>query len=443
MFKVAFDGGTFPLADVQENPAQYVKHLERAKITPGYAVCLCETGSVPLQLVIRRYGSLLHLAGWPEDGHRHKIGCAFHKDPRASKVAANGDSKAAIIATPVGLNVRLDASLTVREATTGSRGSPSQPTGRVSRRSATLLAFLQTVWCEAGLNQWSGVNPARHWGECNAQLLAEIGTATINGADAQNVLHIMRRFDEADRTAINAEFDAFIARLATDGKSTRRGLVIGEVNELAPTQYGHSLSLRQSARKYYATSSLIKHASHTWPHAWRAIGDRAARVVALLLVERTKKGHLKLVDLAAMLWSSAFIPCDSIHEVAMANRLVAERRSFLKPVRMAPEDAMLPDFVLRDTEIETHIEVYGMNGMPAYEARKVEKRAIRLARQIPAVEWNVDDALHATDIPDPPGHPQPDALRVVAVRSQWSPRFCPPMASGAAGASERHQAAGR
>lgn len=66
---------------------------------------------------------------------------------------------------------------------------------------------------------------------------------------------------------------------------------------------------------------------------------------------------MKVVDLAAMLCSHAFIPCDSIHEVAMANRLVAERRDFIKPVRMLDGDDMLPDFVLRDTATETHIEV--------------------------------------------------------------------------------------
>jgi hypothetical protein len=79
MSQVSFDGGTFPLDDVQESPARYVKRLERAKVTPGYAVCLCATHVAPLQLVIRRYGSLLHLAGWPDDGHRHADGAPFIK----------------------------------------------------------------------------------------------------------------------------------------------------------------------------------------------------------------------------------------------------------------------------------------------------------------------------------------------------------------------------
>ncbi|TGP40238.1 DUF1173 family protein [bacterium M00.F.Ca.ET.228.01.1.1] len=400
MFNVSFDGGTFPLSDVQENPARYVKRLERAKVTPGYATCECVTRSAPLQLVIRRYGSLLHLAGWPDDGHRHQRGCAFFKDPNVAKPVSGSDAKAAILATPTGLNVKLDASLTLRESTTGSRGSPATPSNRASRRSASLLAFLQTLWAEAALNQWTGTATSRHWGQCNAQLLAEVGTALINGTNAQDVLHIMRRYDEADRAAINAEFDAFIGRLGGNNGTTRRGLVIGEINEVMTTQYGHALSLRQSARKYYASTTLIDHAARTYPHAWRALGDRTARVIALLLVERTPKGHLKLVDLAAMLCSRAFLPCDSMPEVAMANRLVAEGRDFQKPVRLNDGDDMLPDFVLRDTPIDTHVEVYGMNGVEHYEARKEQKRALRSARQIPVVEWNVDrEVLEAVRLP--------------------------------------------
>ncbi|TCG02013.1 hypothetical protein BZM27_54280, partial [Paraburkholderia steynii] len=34
-------------------------------------------------------------------------------------------------------------------------------------------------------------------------------------------------------------------------------------------------------------------------------------------------------------------------------------------------------FILRDTDPETHIEVYGMNGVASYEARKREKQALR------------------------------------------------------------------
>jgi hypothetical protein len=108
------------------------------------------------------------------------------------------------------------------------------------------------------------------------------------------------------------------------------------------------------------------------------------------------------VDLAALLCSSAFLPCDSIHEVAMANRLVAERRVFEKPIRMTEGDEMLPDFVLLDTRPATHVEVYGMNGLASYEHRKAQKQALRHAQGIPAIEWNVDrESLSQIALPLP------------------------------------------
>jgi len=167
------------------------------------------------------------------------------------------------------------------------------------------------------------------------------------------------------------------------------------------TPYGRSLTLRQSAKRYYCNSELLALAEKRYSHAMRALGDRDARVVVVLVIERTPKGHHVVVDLAAMLCSAAYITCDSIHEVAMANRLVTNRRSFDKPIRLAEGAEMLPDFVLNDTSEPTHIEVYGMNGMAKYEARKREKQRLRAARGIQAIEWDID-ATALADIRFPP-----------------------------------------
>ncbi|MBC8640746.1 DUF1173 family protein [Caballeronia sp. EK] len=83
------------------------------------------------------------------------------------------------------------------------------------------------------------------------------------------------------------------------------------------------------------------------------VGDANARIVALAVIERTKEGKLRIVDIALQLCNSSFIPCDSSYEVAMANRLVEERRRFTKPLRLETGDTLLPDFRLtghRDTD---------------------------------------------------------------------------------------------
>jgi hypothetical protein len=401
MADVSFSGIRVSLADVQEHPSRHARALERAKVTPGYALCHCREHA-PRKLVIRRYGSLFHLAGWPDDGVHHGEGCDFRKDVQ-NQTSGSNDSTAAIIAGPDGLNVRLDASLMQRDALTSSaRTRKVTGSARASRRSAPLLAFIQALWHSAGLTSWAGASMARGWGAVNSMLLAGLGeNARINGAAADDTLHIMRRYEESGRDAINAEFDAFIGKITNDGNTSRRALMLGEIGEVATTQYGYSITLRQRKQRYFTSTQLVERVQKSYSHAWRALGEQSARVIGLLLVERTTKGHLRVVDLAAMLCSTAFLPCDSIHEVAMSNRLVAERRVFEKPVRLQPEDDMLPDFVLLDTRPPTHIEVYGMNGLASYERRKKEKQRLRAERCIPAVEWNIErDNL--TDVSLPP-----------------------------------------
>ncbi|MEM5314145.1 DUF1173 family protein [Paraburkholderia sp. JHI869] len=401
MFEVSFDGERVPLTEVQEHPARFARRLERAKVVPGFAQCHCRTDA-PRRLVIRRYGSRFHLAGWPDDGVHHAEGCDFQKKP-GTDTALGPDSLSAIIAGPAGLNVRLDVSLVQQETGSRSRTRDIGGSTRASRRSAPLLAFLHALWTSGGLTFWHGTPKSRSWGSVNAMLHAGMGeAATINGSPAHDILHVMRRFEQEERAAINGELAAFKRRIVNDGGVSRRALILGEIATVADTQFGKKITLRQHPQQYFASMTLVDQATKKYRHAWRAVGKPTARVVALLLVERMAERYLRIVDLAAMLCSSVFLPCDSIHEVAMANRLVAEHRRFEKPIRMADGEEMLADFVLLDTHPPTHVEIYGMNGLASYEQRKAEKQALRRTQGIPAVEWNVDrENLAAIKLPVP------------------------------------------
>ncbi|WP_409018315.1 DUF1173 family protein [Caballeronia sp. LZ035] len=124
----------------------------------------------------------------------------------------------------------------------------------------------------------------------------------------------------------------------------------------------------------------------------------------LAVIERTvgkgeKEGNFRIFDLALQLCNSSFIRCDSSYEVAMANRLIAERRRFKKPLRLAPGDDTLPDFQLTDTSTPTAIEVYGMLGNAQYLARKTQKQAIYARAATPCVEWIPPAALESVRLP--------------------------------------------
>ncbi|WP_168788827.1 DUF1173 family protein [Paraburkholderia aromaticivorans] len=118
--------------------------LELARKTPGWAECKCAQRNKPLRLVIRRYGSIYHLAGWPDDGHRHAKACPFFKDGTTTVTRATSPH-AAIRQTATGLNTRLDVVFAPAADPTGPTASARPETAgeRTSRRSASLLAFLQ------------------------------------------------------------------------------------------------------------------------------------------------------------------------------------------------------------------------------------------------------------------------------------------------------------
>ncbi|WP_330996688.1 DUF1173 family protein [Burkholderia cepacia] len=131
--KVSFSGIAVPLDDVQENPAAFVRQLERAKINPGYAQCLCRGVTSPLRLQIRRYGSLFHLAGWPDEGPLHdRLSCSFHKDP-SDRSDESGKALPGIVATVEGLRAKLDVALTQRTVGAVSKGPRHKPAHRLPR----------------------------------------------------------------------------------------------------------------------------------------------------------------------------------------------------------------------------------------------------------------------------------------------------------------------
>ncbi|MFM0136423.1 DUF1173 family protein [Caballeronia grimmiae] len=399
MVHVSFDNLTVLLEDVQNSPARYARQLERAKKSPGYAVCRCNAAGAgqPLRLVVRRYGALFHLARWPDEGPHHNSKCPFY-----AAAAATGKSKSdaadAIQHTPAGLNVKLDASLFVKTVETSPRLSANTSGTGKTRRAAPLLGFLQRLWIEADLHTWTGAS-ARSWGQCNAHLVAALGDGKLNGKPMQSVLHVMRRYDENEAQSIVAEFDDFLGRIETTPTASQRGLVLSELRTVDASKYGFVVKLRQTKRTFFASKQLIAMAAASFRSASAMVGDASARIVVLAVIERTKEGNLRIVDIALQLCNSSFLPCDSSYEVAMANRLVAERRRFTKPLRLENGDAQLPDFQLTDTEAPTAIEIYGMQGNPQYLKRKKEKQARYALTATPCVEWIPPAELASVRLP--------------------------------------------
>ncbi|WP_238486940.1 DUF1173 family protein [Cupriavidus pauculus] len=132
----------------------------------------------------------------------------------------------------------------------------------------------------------------------------------------------MQRWDPARKTEILAEFDAWQARLSPTSAGTPRGLLIGELESHGPTQYGGNVVLRQSTQRFFMSAEIYARLQASFGGALAGIGKADQRCIVVLLVEKSRSNYLTVVDIAAMLANRQFLPCDSSHEVGMADHLV-------------------------------------------------------------------------------------------------------------------------
>lgn len=390
--QVRFADRTVPLAAVRNDPARFARALARARAEIGHAECLCRTP--PLRLVIRSRAGRHHLARWPGEGAQHAPGCGFHQAD-ASLSGRSGYTAGALTETPDGTTIRLAAPLQL--AGTRSPAAITAPTRTASgaARAMTLLGLLHWLWEQSQLNLW---HPRwrRSWSTCHARLTQPAGDCTVNGQDLAARLYVVPPYRPGDTETNTAAFTAFTNRLYRVGRRQRRGLILGEIKDTRPTQYGTRFALRHHRGGLYASTALTDKARRSYRSAFSnaATSDPRlkARRIGLFLIERTRN-YLTIADMAVMLTNRLWIPADSSYEIIMADRLIAAGRSFTKPIRYDTTDAVYPDFVLTDGPDAVYVEVYGVLGNADYDDRKRTKQDFYRDAGATVIEWDVTGPL--------------------------------------------------
>ena len=382
-----------PVAALRQDPDRYVVLFGRARHEVGHAVCLCRTDQV-VRLVIRLRAGRYHLATWPAGGHQHAPGCTWYRSPDSmSGRSACGD---AITIGPTSTSIRLSEPLTITgTAAVAEASAPARASADPSpahRRTIGLLGLLHWLWESAQLNV-RRPSEDRPWRTCWSQLDEQARDCRVNQRQLSDTMWIVPAFQPERAAEINAAWDQHLANLTSTPNQIRRGLVLGELRAVAPTRYGTRIHLAHQRASLDATADLMERARRSFPHVFsqRAVQPRCRQIV-LCLVERTHRGYASVVQLAAMLTTSTYLPADSSHEVQMADALAEAGRAFVKPLNY-DGDEVFADFVLVDDEPETYVEVWGVQGRARYEARKRAKQRIYRESGRRLIGWDVRNPI--------------------------------------------------
>ncbi|MFJ3465710.1 DUF1173 family protein [Achromobacter spanius] len=347
--------------------------------------CTCPgDGEKRLSIHSRANSDRFHLARFPETGAEHSEDCVYYGvDPNMSGlgsyrrgVVQELDDGAVKIMLKVGLQQRAAVAPQDSENSGPAETKVATPRPRSGQASMTLLGLLHFLWTQAAINTWApGMEGKRNLGLVHHHLMrAAMGTYAGRVRLSQNLV-IATPSGSGQQAGQNKA-------KSLDAITQRRRLVV-----VAP--------LAQHEEGMDGSSVLPIAGFHGIPHLmlddgiWASIERRFMReidawragnpVMAVVQTDPPKSSagntRAQVVDVSLMQITRDWIPVDSGYEALIAEKLVAEKRRFEKPLRFdAGEDAVFPDFWLRDRPVPLPLEVWGLS-TPDYQARKKEKAA--------------------------------------------------------------------
>ena len=382
------DGSIAPLPDEQDAAAvvdRFQAKLREFHQHPVKPVCDCMLAGRRLEVVIRRLPTdRFILARMPNLGPFHRESCAFHAVDADRSGQAGYATDVIVELKDGGLQVRLQQSLTFRN-----QPLPSLPPNREAGRpgsgrqgAMTALGLLHLLWEEAGLNRWHPGFRDRRPGWLVAACLEQV---------AEHIKVVRTELAESFTALADERWSGGrLRQQAVKYGKTRRLVLVAVVQTLNAANRGvRNIRLVGGARNgvfLSAPAGAVDALERRFPYAARLLaaerGDRPGQVIGLFIVTALADVWRSrpvvwatMEDGAFMEANDAFVPVASDLERQVADRLVAEDRAFIKPLRFDADAALvLPDFVLADTGATrgTPMEVFGRHD-PAYVARQAEK----------------------------------------------------------------------
>ena len=381
--EITLGGQTKTYSPAFQQEEQFAEAWKKVLVlSHGKAVlrCLC-SGEGDKRLSIHSLSAIdkFHLARFPDSGPEHAEDCFFWgADPNASGMSAyrrgvveeldDGNTK---IKLKIGLQQRATKAPDEAEQ---AGAKPAQTNRKPGQTSMSLLGLLHYLWTQAGLNTWSpAMKDKRTMGLVHYHL-QRIATSTYAGRIKLSQNLLIGAPAGGKQAAVN---EAKSRAASTE----RRRLVV-----IAPLAKHHAESETASTlpiSTYHGIPHLVM-SEETWEvlqkrfsrefNAWRS-GNPTISIVQTD-PPKSSGGNMtaQVVDISLMSVSQDWIPVESSFEVLVAEKLVAERRRFEKPLRFDADDVTFPDFWLKDVGAPMPMEVWGMTSSD-YQARKTEKSA--------------------------------------------------------------------
>src|SRR5208282_1220101 len=181
-------------------------------------------------------------------------------------------------------------------------------------------------------------------------------------------------------------------------------IAIGELKELRATALGYELVLKHLPDCAFffdrKAGERTKRAFEAELLAWTA---GQVRLIVACLVYAKHEYLYQIESLTLMMTSAQWIPLDHPYEKDVGDKLVAEQRAFLKPLRYEAKHAgKFPNFLLLDAG-ERPVAMDILSPFLTDQERAAKANAIA-ARSPKAWAWDTAQGVFIPDLPSQAGH---------------------------------------
>lgn len=321
--------------------------------------CGCST-SKAIELYVAKITNraAYELRRMPNAGSRHASDCAHYEPPLGLSGLAQVLGHAILENEDAELvELKLDFALS---KIAGRAPPPPKESLQDSVKSdgtkLTLRGLLHYLWHTAQLDRWY---PAMEGKRGYGTMYKYVSNAAIGKvAKSQplpDILYIPEPYHPDRYAEIKSRRMLRIAPLASSsGTSTKLGLIIGELYELRPAQFGHHAIFKGSLDSpFRVNADLYKRMLKNFESAFsmwdQHLADTHLVVIGTFTVDAS--GMPALNEVAVMNVTQNWIPFESIYEKSLITQLTAQKRTFWKCLRFnLPRAAPMANVVLTDTE---------------------------------------------------------------------------------------------
>ena len=326
--------------------------LERIHGTPARPRCLCSSEGV--EMYVSKFRDFV-IKRMPETGAEHRPTCPSYELPPSESGLGEVLGEAIIERGPDGVELRLDFPLTRRVGRRSfAPAEPGQPSEvGVARKQLSLRGLLHYLWERSGFNRWyPRMQGKRSYWVLRKFLLQASEDVETKGLRLAERVFIPASFskDQAAETARRRDEALSILLSPDPGLHFKMMIAIGELKELRAAILGYELVLKHLADRAFLlerkAGERAKRAFEAELLAWSA---GQVKLIAACLFHAKREHLYQIESLTLMMTSAQWIPLDHAYEKDLVDKLVAEQRAFLKPLRYEARQAgKFPNFLLLD-----------------------------------------------------------------------------------------------